>query len=155
MERTHDEETGKRINHLLCTRTSVQMVCLESDWPSSETFHSPSGDLGRTSGSSQRCWRGWRLWQRTSRRGSNQRKTTNKDTQQRHDEEMTLFWESRRIVQPLSQTSFNECEVQTSRMSCEREKCAHTCVQAGVLYTPSIAVTPVATGWARKLSLFF
>ena len=39
-----------------------------------------SGRAGRTSGSSQRCWRDWGSWQWTSRLRRNHRKSTDKDT---------------------------------------------------------------------------
>ena len=69
-------------------RTWAHDLCLESDWSNSQTFHAMEQKRTRTSGSSQRCGRGWGSWQRTSEWRSNRVKTTDKDTQQRHDTEM-------------------------------------------------------------------
>ena len=86
-----------------------------------------SRGAGVTSGSSQRCWRGWGSWQRTCKRWSNQRKTTNKDT----NRDMMKRWH---CFENRAESCSLEPNVSETSVTCHASarECAHACVQAGV-----------------------
>ena len=93
-------------------------LCLESDWPDSQTFH-PTAEW---------CGRGGRSCQRTSWWGENFSERTGRNTQERHDTE--IRWLLRKHIESSSPWAKHQW-----RLHCAREKCAHAFVQASVLST--------------------
>ena len=119
-------------------------LCLGSDWSDGQTFHphggvAQRGLLNPVSGVDDAEGR-VREQVGEEKIGGNGRNGTSKRDMIRYE----WFWDTRN-------TDNLEPHVQSSRVKCALEKCAYACVRWGVLCTPPVALTPVATGWARNL----
>ena len=113
------------VHDILLMPLNSSTFCVWSRIGNTARHSTPSSrDAGGTSGSSQRCWRSRGSWQRTSRRGSNHGKLTDKHTQQGHDGEMTLFL---RIAQHWQSWAKRQRNIRC--LACTRKMCA--CVRTG------------------------